>query len=82
MTGSLTGTLVAGHDYKSHYSVYVHAYPSGSSSGATGVGSLSLAFSVIPEPSTALLFGGGLLALGFKRERERREELRRLGRTT
>ncbi|MBW2267847.1 MAG: PEP-CTERM sorting domain-containing protein [Deltaproteobacteria bacterium] len=67
LLGSLTGTLIAGHEYSLNYNAFIKAYPTASTSGATASGSVSLTF--IPEPSTALLLGLGLIGFGASRRR-------------
>jgi hypothetical protein len=66
-SGSLTGTLVAGHDYRFHYFAMLLANPSSSTTAATASGSVSLTF--IPEPSTALLLALGIVGLAARRRR-------------
>ena len=68
--GSLTGTLIAGHDYEFNYYVMIHTSSTASPSGATASGNLSLSFSAIPEPSTGLLMVLGLVALAVSRHRQ------------
>ena len=67
-TGSLTGTLLAGHyyvfSYRSDVSMLYEASPIPS---ATAAGFVALSF--IPEPSTALLVTLGLVGLAVKRRR-------------
>jgi hypothetical protein len=65
--GSLTGTLIAGHDYRFFHDFGIVSSPTAPVSGATASGFTSLHLSVIPEPSTALLLGLGLFGLGARR---------------
>lgn len=58
-------TLFAGDEYSLQYAAYIQASPSAATGPATANGLVKLTF--IPEPSTALLLGGGLLALGRRR---------------
>jgi hypothetical protein len=68
-TGSLTGTLIAGHDYTFEYNVFIQADPTASASGAIATGGVALTF--IPEPSTALLLGCGLVGFAARGRRRR-----------
>jgi hypothetical protein len=68
--GSLTGMLLAGHEYQFWYDAYIQAWPS-SGTAATSLGSISLDFTAIPEPSTGLLFGLGLIGMAATRGRGR-----------
>ncbi len=65
--GSLTGTLIAGHEYSFYYSAAIATSPSASTSDATASGNVSLSFTPIPEPSTALLLGTSLIVLAGMR---------------
>lgn len=65
--GSLTGTLIAGHEYRFWYDHYIQAWPS-SGASATSSGYVSLSFSAIPEPSTGLLLGIGLIGLTLRKK--------------
>jgi hypothetical protein len=78
--GSLTGTLIAGHDYNLYYNAYIQALPS-TTSGATASGSFSLVFPA-PEPGTGLLLGMGLLALTAGRRRSRESRWRAVSRSS
>ena len=67
-TGSLTGTLLAGHDYIFSYQAFILS--GATTSSATATGSFNLSFSqVIPEPSAALLFGSGFAVVGLASRR-------------
>lgn len=66
-TGSLTGTLIAGNDYRLYYAIDLYTSPSASTSGATATGSVSLSF--VPEPGTGLLVMTGVLGLALRRRR-------------
>jgi hypothetical protein len=65
--GSLSGTLTAGHDYRFWYDSYVSAWPSSSWTNATSSGYVSLSFTPIPEPSSALLVSLGLSGFALLR---------------
>ena len=61
--GSLTGTLIAGHEYRMGYLAVIQALSTASASNATATGSIFLGFTTVPEPSTALLLSLGLVGL-------------------
>jgi|GEM_PF-3590977 len=75
--GSLTGTLLAGHNYRFYFNEFIQAYPTAdqgasatgcvtlSIGGATGGGSCGTS---VPAPAPLALFGLGLLALGIRRK--------------
>jgi hypothetical protein len=66
LAGSLTGTLIAGHEYRLQVTNYMQAVPSASPSGASASGYTRLSF--VPEPATALLLLSGALAITARRE--------------
>ena len=69
-TGSLTGTLIAGHEYLFQHDASIGAAPTSLPSGATASGSISLSFTPAPEPGTGLLVMVGLLGfVGVGRSR-------------
>ncbi len=61
LVGSITGTLIAGHEYRLGVHSYLFAEPGAPIADATASGYFSLAF--VPEPSVALLCGLGLAGL-------------------
>ena len=65
--GALSGTLTANRVYWFSYRAYIRANPEPSNQPASATGSISLTF--VPEPASALLLAGGLLALGLQRLR-------------
>lgn len=65
LVGSLTGELIAGHQYLYAYNAILRSLPD-TTQGATASGGHSLGFTSIPEPSTALLLGVGLLGLAAR----------------
>jgi len=64
LSGSLTGTLVAGTVYRLSYDALIQSTDAGDSS-ATASGAIQLSF--VPESSTALLVLTGLLGLTARR---------------
>jgi len=64
LTGSLTGPVVAGHQYRLVLS-YMIVNPLGTDAGASSLGDVNVAIS--PEPTSGLLLALGLL--GFARRR-------------
>lgn len=67
-TGSLSGTLLAGHEYRLGTNTFVFSQ-SASAAGASASGSISLA--LVPEPGSAILLLVGLGMLGTTARRSR-----------
>ncbi len=70
--GALVGTLQPGHEYRFFWEVQLENTPSGNAFGASAVGSVGLAFTPVPEPSTVTLFSFGLIGISVCRVRSRR----------
>jgi len=72
LAGSLTGSLIAGHQYDLYFMDYIHSSPNPATTAAQATGYLNLTF--VPEPSTAALLGLGLTGVataGRKRQSAR-----------
>lgn len=69
LTGWLTGMLIAGHNYRFNYNAFIATFESASTMPATASGFLSLNFSAVPEPGTAILLSGGLVGFAAIRRR-------------
>jgi hypothetical protein len=67
LTGSLTGTLSAGHRYVFYYDAWMEQNTPLSSSFATATGYVQL--TIVPEPSTAILVGLGLASFATRLSR-------------
>jgi hypothetical protein len=68
LAGSLTGSLIAGHQYDLYFMDYINSTPNAATTAAQATGYLNLTF--VPEPTTAALLGlgfTGLAAAGRKR---------------
>ena len=76
-SGSLTGTLIAGHNYEWFYQHYSASSPGGDG-GAAAIGSINLKFGDggtgfhgVPEPTSCSIWGLGLIALVIRRRCQR-----------
>ena len=67
LTGSATGTLLAGRLYDFVAFAALEMFPIPGTAPAAGSGSITLSF--VPEPSTGLLLSAGLLTLGIARRK-------------
>lgn len=68
LSGSLSGTLLAGHRYQFNYGNSIYASSAGTDASATG----SFMLTVVPEPSAFAFLGlVGLVAYGFNKLKKR-----------
>lgn len=64
--GSLTGSLIANHQYELFFNATILRPNAGGDNGASSTGNLNLTIAPVPEPSAFVLTGFGLLLLaGF-----------------
>lgn len=75
-SGSLTGTLIAGHSYAWFFQAFMQARPT-ADDGASALGNVSLILSdggtnPVPEPTSIALFGIGAIGLIVFHRRKRR----------
>lgn len=68
VSGVLSGTIIAGHEYGFSYFAQIMAFP-GSTSGSTASGDFTINF--VPEPGTAVLLSMGLVGLAASKRRAR-----------
>ena len=61
--GSLTGNLVAGHNYQFIMSAYIQANVNNTTAAASASGEVNLNIGAVPIPAAIWLFGSGLLGL-------------------
>lgn len=67
--GALTSTLIAGHDYQFYYDAFVINSSLAATAVSAASGSVSLDFTAVPEPGTAVLVTMGLVGLVARRRR-------------
>lgn len=76
-SGSLTGSLVLGHEYEWYFNTYIPRSLEGNEGGAVGSGFRTLTIasdvSAVPEPLSLTLFGLGGLGLAVAQRRRTRE---------
>ena len=79
--GSLTGTLLAGHQYEFYFEDFIQAFPQ-TDFGATATGCITLSIggatgggacgvAAVPEPGSLALAGLALAGLGLARRKAR-----------
>jgi hypothetical protein len=69
--GSLTGLLVGGETYQLRFQIGLQNFPAPAGDAATASGNILLSLTPIPEPTTAVLVGLGLIGLAATTRRRR-----------
>lgn len=80
LAGSLTGNLIAGHNYKWHSLASIVAYTVTGDGGASAEGDITLKIgsggtTTVPEPSSLAMWGIGALGMMFARRKRQKKKL-------